>query len=656
MKSEQHAGFTDMGLLADEVEMHVAGDDAGNGAYRPMPLDPRMVAPLESGEETNVSPSRELTDVKQVAFLNLDSPEYSQSQSQAMPSTLIRKFRAHARTVTMPDRFQLRRASRTANESLTEVYDQMSGATFAAKDDCLRCGKNMWRILEMNEVDLRCTRCDRPALEICSGMVFRSSISSPRNASSPFCGFRMCGRCLFSSRGDAERRIFERILQEEHRYRRTGRKDLRLLRLLGHEFQAIQKTRRRMLLQGTTRRTRVPLHRAIQLGQLALVLQILKERAVKCISVDDLSEGAPGWSPGWHETPLMTAVQAFHLPADLQLGIVKALLEHGASLQTKDSRGRLPITLAVMAAPGAARRRWHGKPGDGVPPGAKVLCQIGAGNTERWCPAVVVARRERMTVLQAAAIAPRDRLRGFGPRFVHNIQLSDGSMREAVPLQCITLDEPPDARQLDMGSRVLYRTPDSVDWYVASVVDFSRKGESRFDIEVRLPPRQFATGDRVEVRDRGDTVWRIGSVTSTETEPPLVQVEGWEQSFVWDEMRKYGADGVTIASSSGSIPGCGAENVLLERNNFWETPRSVAEHWFVLDAGHATTVRELFITHGGGDLAPSKCELQVSPAELSGPWRTVLAFNTARVSSNQSFKLPRQSHARYFRLVVKTTH
>eukprot|EP00756_Hemistasia_phaeocysticola_P050817 Hpha_TRINITY_DN26003_c0_g1::TRINITY_DN26003_c0_g1_i1::g.115308::m.115308 len=537
-----------------------------------------------------------------------------------------------------------------------EAYRLMRNATRQAKASCPLCGKRAWRRPSEEEATQGCNTCGCAVQEVCSAqntMIRRPSIKNAART----CNFRLCGRCLFAHQGKAKQRVYSRIVELINNRRPDGYTihDRRFFQELGRSFQELNEVQGLMLTRGTSRLPRPSLHRCVQLGQVPLVLQILKERHAMDMGADDLSQSAPGWSPGWTETPLMTAVQAFHLPPDLQLSIVKALLEHGASLQAKDCRGRLPITLAVMAAPGAV---WTTRSllQNGIPAGTPVLCKVGHGEAERWRPGTVVERRERLTVLQADAPAPRERLLGFGPRFVHKLRLDDRTFQDNVPLQNITLNEPPIAGQLDMGSRILFKPDESSDWLPASVVDFSRRGKSRFDIEVKRPQMQFAIGDRVEVRDKGDSIWRSGIVTSTETEPPLVRVEGWEQSFGWDEARRYGVGGVEIAATSGESPDSEAHNILSSRARFWEAPQAATDHWVVLDTGRQVTLNDISITHGGNDYSPSECIFQASVGAVTGPWRTVLTFRTERVSFAQRFDLPIKVESRYFRLVIKDVH
>eukprot|EP01062_Namystynia_karyoxenos_P078876 TRINITY_DN8191_c0_g1_i1.p1 TRINITY_DN8191_c0_g1~~TRINITY_DN8191_c0_g1_i1.p1 ORF type:complete len:5725 (+),score=1595.64 TRINITY_DN8191_c0_g1_i1:118-17292(+) len=600
----------------------------------------------------------------------------------------------------------------------SELTDRVYKAITAAKAWCPRCGKREWEIWqkgtpldpdperreraqlrypehlkpEQPQPHPRC-RCGAPALEVCDAedALLTQETRSRTHSISPQalgeteppdgrrrCGVHLCAGCLFAPAGSARRLIYEAVCACCLKHRRCSTRrargaehrrgtvsletqaeqgdEARMLRDLALAFQRNRDACERMLEKGTTRRPRQPLHLAIQLGQLSLVVQILKERHARGISPDEIVDPtAPGWSAGWRETPLMTAVQAFHLPSALHVGIVQKLLEYGARLDERDSRGRGPLTLAVMAASGAQHRGRGGKEQLGYAVGTPVLCAVVSGAAARWRAGEVIARRERLSVLSTYAPGPRERLLHYRPRCVHDVRLLNGRTVENCPGVTITRDCTPHPDELKIGADVLYQpkgTPRAGDWMQSTVIDYTGQGE-RYDIKVQRLPDHYAVGDRVEVTDKGH-MWRTGVITSVDSGSPMVLVDGWDEPYVWTQMRRLGMETAAVIAASANPQEASA--LLRDETTYWRVPHVKGQsHYVVFDAQREEVMGDIAVQHGGDDTAPRRCELRASAAAKDGPWRTVLTFSTQKHRALQKFSFtgPR---ARYWRLIIHDTH
>jgi hypothetical protein len=89
-------------------------------------------------------------------------------------------------------------------------------------------------------------------------------------------------------------------------------------------------------------------------------------------------------------------------------------------------------------------------------------------------------------------------------------------------------------------------------------------------------------------------------------------------------------------------------------HEYWASS-GASDHWIAYDLGGDCSVTTFNIMHRGDSQAPKTCTLQFAAA-ANGPWEDAFHFDTARKSDLQSFPIPAEHHARYWRLFMHDSH
>jgi len=76
-----------------------------------------------------------------------------------------------------------------------------------------------------------------------------------------------------------------------------------------------------------------------------------------------------------------------------------------------------------------------------------------------------------------------------------------------------------------------------------------------------MEPAEFSIGQRVECKDSVEETWKLGVVVSLD--PLLVQPDGWDKNFPWDEVRVPVEDDVVAEDQEGRAAGQNGVNALL---------------------------------------------------------------------------------------------